>query len=166
MLENLEMGAWTAAGRREWDANLSYILTLFPVLEQRSRQLAGTLSGGEQQMVAIGRGLASSPRLLMLDEPSMGLAPTIVDTIFERIIEIRRDKKLTVLLVEQRAVGGAAIVRSGLCAGDRARRARGHARGTAVQRPHPQSLSRHVTRLESFEEQAKEKSCCSKEETT
>ena len=98
------MGAWTAAGRREWDANLRYILTLFPVLEQRSRQLAGTLSGGEQQMVAIGRGLASSPRLLMLDEPSMGLAPAIVDTIFERIIEIRRDKKLTVLLVEQRAV--------------------------------------------------------------
>ena len=104
VLENLEMGAWTAAGRREWDANLRYILTLFPVLEQRSRQLAGTLSGGEQQMVAIGRGLASSPRLLMLDEPSMGLAPAIVDTIFERIIEIRRDKKLTVLLVEQRAV--------------------------------------------------------------
>jgi len=104
VLENLEMGAWTAAGRREWDANLRYILTLFPVLAQRSRQLAGTLSGGEQQMVAIGRGLASSPRLLMLDEPSMGLAPAIVDTIFERIIEIRRDKKLTVLLVEQRAV--------------------------------------------------------------
>ncbi|MGD9880375.1 MAG: ABC transporter ATP-binding protein [Reyranella sp.] len=104
VLENLEMGAWTEAGRREWRANLDYILTLFPVLRQRSRQLAGTLSGGEQQMVAIGRGLASSPRLLMLDEPSMGLAPAIVDTIFERIIEIRRDKKLTVLLVEQRAV--------------------------------------------------------------
>lgn len=104
VLENLEMGALTAAGRREWDTNLRYILTLFPVLEQRSHQLAGTLSGGEQQMVAIGRGLASSPRLLMLDEPSMGLAPAIVDTIFERIIEIRRDKKLTVLLVEQRAV--------------------------------------------------------------
>jgi branched-chain amino acid transport system ATP-binding protein len=98
------MGAWTAAGRRDWSSNLDYILGLFPVLAERRNQFAGTLSGGEQQMVAIGRGLASSPRLLMLDEPSMGLAPAIVDTIFERIVEIRRDKKLTVLLVEQRAV--------------------------------------------------------------
>jgi branched-chain amino acid transport system ATP-binding protein len=104
VLENLEMGAWTTAGRRDWASNLDYILGLFPVLAQRRDQFAGTLSGGEQQMVAIGRGLASSPRLLMLDEPSMGLAPAIVDTIFERIVEIRRDKKLTVLLVEQRAV--------------------------------------------------------------
>ncbi|MGE0702033.1 MAG: ABC transporter ATP-binding protein, partial [Hyphomicrobiaceae bacterium] len=104
VLENLEMGAWTPAGRRDWSSNLDYILGLFPVLSERRSQLAGTLSGGEQQMVAIGRGLASSPRLLMLDEPSMGLAPAIVDTIFERIVEIRRDKKLTVLLVEQRAV--------------------------------------------------------------
>ena len=104
VLENLEMGAWTEAGRRDWAENLDYILRLFPVLGQRRDQYAGTLSGGEQQMVAIGRGLASAPRLLMLDEPSMGLAPAIVDTIFERIVEIRRDKKLTVLLVEQRAV--------------------------------------------------------------
>jgi len=104
VLENLEMGAWTQAGRQEWASNLDYILGLFPVLAERRDQFAGTLSGGEQQMVAIGRGLASAPRLLMLDEPSMGLAPAIVDTIFERIVEIRRDKKLTVLLVEQRAV--------------------------------------------------------------
>ncbi len=104
VLENLEMGAWTEAGRRDWPENLAYIEKLFPVLRERRRQLAGTLSGGQQQMVAIGRGLASSPRLLMLDEPSMGLAPTIVDQIFESIVEIRRDRKLTVLLVEQRAV--------------------------------------------------------------
>jgi branched-chain amino acid transport system ATP-binding protein len=104
VIENLEMGAWTEAGRRHWASNLDYILGLFPVLAERRGQLAGTLSGGEQQMVAIGRGLASSPRLLMLDAPSMGLAPAIVDTIFERIVEIRRDKNLTVLLVEQRAV--------------------------------------------------------------
>jgi branched-chain amino acid transport system ATP-binding protein len=104
VLENLEMGAWSEAGRRDWSQNLEYIVKLFPILGERRSQLAGTLSGGQQQMVAIGRGLASSPRLLMLDEPSMGLAPTIVDTIFERIVEIRRDRKLTVLLVEQRAV--------------------------------------------------------------
>jgi branched-chain amino acid transport system ATP-binding protein len=104
VLENLEMGAWTEAGREQWRANLDYILSLFPVLAERRSQFAGTLSGGEQQMVAIGRGLASAPRLLMLDEPSMGLAPTIVDSIFERITEIRRDRKLTILLVEQRAV--------------------------------------------------------------
>ena len=104
VLENLEMGAWTQAGRRDWAANLDYIRMRETVLAERRDQHAGTLSGGEQQMVAIGRGLASSPRLLMLDEPSMGLAPAIVDTIFERIVEIRRDKKLTVLLVEQRAV--------------------------------------------------------------
>jgi branched-chain amino acid transport system ATP-binding protein len=72
------------------------------VLAERRGQLAGTLSGGEQQMLAIGRGLASSPKLLMLDEPSMGLAPTIADFIFDRLIEIRRQSRLTILLVEQR----------------------------------------------------------------
>jgi branched-chain amino acid transport system ATP-binding protein len=102
VMENLEMGAYTAAGRRDWKHNLERIFAWLPVLAERRGQLAGTLSGGEQQMVAIGRGLASSPRLLMLDEPSMGLAPTIADFIFERLIEIRRQSGLTVLLVEQR----------------------------------------------------------------
>ncbi len=81
---------------------LERIHTLFPILAERASQLAGTLSGGEQQMLAIGRGLASAPRLLMLDEPSMGLAPAVADTIFERISQIHREDGLTILLVEQR----------------------------------------------------------------
>ena len=102
VLENLEMGAQPAAGRTNWPRNIERIFTLFPVLAERRAQLAGTLSGGEQQMLAIGRGLASSPKLLLLDEPSMGLAPSIADLIFERIEEIHRDDKVTILLVEQR----------------------------------------------------------------
>jgi branched-chain amino acid transport system ATP-binding protein len=102
VMENLEMGAFTEAGRRAWKDNIDRIFTLLPVLAERRHQFAGTLSGGEQQMVAIGRGLASAPKLLMLDEPSMGLSPAIADFIFEKLIEIRAQTKLTVLLVEQR----------------------------------------------------------------
>jgi branched-chain amino acid transport system ATP-binding protein len=102
VLENLEMGAFTDAGRARWTESLERIYQLFPVLAERRRQLAGTLSGGEQQMLAIGRGLASVPKLLMLDEPSMGLAPSVADTIFERIEQIHREHGVTVLLVEQR----------------------------------------------------------------
>jgi branched-chain amino acid transport system ATP-binding protein len=100
--ENLEMGAYTKAGRAQWTHTLERIHALFPILHERANQLAGTLSGGEQQMLAIGRGLASGPKLLMLDEPSMGLAPAIADTIFERISQIHREDGLTILLVEQR----------------------------------------------------------------
>ncbi|MSP01616.1 MAG: ABC transporter ATP-binding protein [Acetobacteraceae bacterium] len=99
--ENLEMGAYPKTGRAAWARSLDRIHTLFPILAERAQQMAGTLSGGEQQMVAIGRGLASAPKLLMLDEPSMGLAPTVTDTIFERISQIHTDG-VTVLLVEQR----------------------------------------------------------------
>jgi branched-chain amino acid transport system ATP-binding protein len=102
VLENLEMGAYPRPGRSRWAQNLERIFALFPVLAERRAQLAGTLSGGEQQMLAIGRGIASSPRLLMLDEPSMGLAPAVADLIFERIEALHREDRLTVLLVEQR----------------------------------------------------------------
>jgi branched-chain amino acid transport system ATP-binding protein len=101
VLENLEMGAYPHAGRAAWAHNLERIYALFPILGERRAQPAGTLSGGEQQMLSIGRGIASSPRLLMLDEPSMGLAPVVADLIFERIGELHRDG-LTILLVEQR----------------------------------------------------------------
>ena len=100
--ENLEMGAYPKAGREAWHHTLDRIHTLFPILAERATQLAGTLSGGEQQMVAIGRGLACAPRLLMLDEPSMGLAPAVADTIFERVSQIHREDGVTILLVEQR----------------------------------------------------------------
>ena len=100
--ENLEMGAYPRAGRTQWAQTLDRIHTLFPILAERSSQLAGTLSGGEQQMLAIGRGLAGAPRLLMLDEPSMGLAPSVADLIFDRISQIHREDGLTILLVEQR----------------------------------------------------------------
>jgi branched-chain amino acid transport system ATP-binding protein len=102
VMENLEMGAITEAGRRDWKQNIERIFEWLPVLAERRDQFAGTLSGGQQQMLAIGRGLASSPKLLMLDEPSMGLSPAIADFIFDRLIDIRRQSKLTILLVEQR----------------------------------------------------------------
>ncbi|MGA3404029.1 MAG: ABC transporter ATP-binding protein [Acetobacteraceae bacterium] len=100
--ENLEMGAYTKAGHAQWRHTLERIHALFPILYERAQQLAGTLSGGEQQMLAVGRGLASAPKLLMLDEPSMGLAPAVADMIFERISQIHREDGVTILLVEQR----------------------------------------------------------------
>jgi branched-chain amino acid transport system ATP-binding protein len=99
--ENLELGAVLRGGEK-LDDDFERVHALFPRLLERRDQLAGTLSGGEQQMVAIGRGLASAPKLLMLDEPSMGLAPAIADFIFEKLIEIRAQTRLTILLVEQR----------------------------------------------------------------
>lgn len=102
--ENLELGATTEAGRKHKNANIELVQQLFPVLRERALQLAGTLSGGQQQMLAIGRGLMAAPHLLLLDEPSMGLAPAVADTIFEAIVSVRQERKMSVLLVEQRAV--------------------------------------------------------------
>jgi branched-chain amino acid transport system ATP-binding protein len=102
VMENLEMGAYTPKARARWHELLPAILDLFPILSERRDQLAGTLSGGEQQILAIGRGLASAPELLMLDEPSMGLAPAIVDAIFDRVQLVHRQHGMTILLVEQR----------------------------------------------------------------
>lgn len=102
VMENLEMGASTAAGRRDWSRNLARVLDWFPILAERRNQLAGTLSGGQQQMVAVARGLTSAPKLLMLDEPSMGLSPAMAEFIFARLVEIHRESRLTILLVEQR----------------------------------------------------------------
>jgi len=103
VLENLEVGGYV---RRKEKAGLARTLDevygLFPMLKKKSHMLGGVLSGGEQQMLAIGRGLAGAPRLLMLDEPSMGLAPSVADMIFERISQIHREDGLTILLVEQR----------------------------------------------------------------
>ena len=102
VLENLEVGATTKAGQIRWSENIEQIFALFPVLAERRAQLAGTLSGGEQQMLAIGRGLASAPKLLMLDEPSMGLSPSMAELIFDSITRLHRELGLTILLVEQR----------------------------------------------------------------
>jgi len=100
VLENLQMGAYVPRARARVIESLDFVFNLLPRLKERTHQIAGTLSGGEQQMVALARGLMALPKLLILDEPSLGLAPLIVDSIFETVKEIKRNG-ITVLLVEQ-----------------------------------------------------------------
>jgi branched-chain amino acid transport system ATP-binding protein len=106
--ENLLAGAFTIKDKKHRQANFDRVYSYFPILAERKRQIGQTLSGGEQQMLAIGRALMGSPKLLMLDEPSLGLAPLIVEKIFEIIQQIREDGT-TVLMVEQNALGALAI---------------------------------------------------------
>jgi branched-chain amino acid transport system ATP-binding protein len=103
VLENLEMGAFQRRNRSELRGDLERVYSLFPRLAERKQQRAGTLSGGEQQMVAIGRALMAHPKLLLLDEPSMGLAPIFVERVFETIVQINQ-QGTTILLVEQNAM--------------------------------------------------------------
>jgi branched-chain amino acid transport system ATP-binding protein len=101
--ENLAMGAYLQNDAALNAKNRDYVFSIFPRLKERLRQTAGTLSGGEQQMLAIGRALMSNPKFLMLDEPSLGIAPRLISTIFEKIVEINRERGITILLVEQNA---------------------------------------------------------------
>ena len=113
VMENIIMGSWLRgkSEKEQINKDMEYCFSLFPILRQRLSQRAGTLSGGEQQMLAITRALMSRPKLLLLDEPSMGLAPNVVDMVFETIIEIFERERIPILLVEQNAEMSLSIAR-------------------------------------------------------
>jgi len=101
VLENLEMGAYLLKNRTEFEKSLNQVYSLFPILEERKHQLSSTLSGGEQQMLAIGRGLMLTPKLLLLDEPSLGLAPFILRDLMKSIVHVKEQAKTSIVIVEQ-----------------------------------------------------------------
>ena len=111
--ENLDLGAWSAPNKATYKDDLERVFTLFPRLKERRNQSSGTLSGGEQQMLAIGRALMAKPEVLLLDEPSLGLAPQIIEKIFEIILQINKEGT-TILLVEQNAVQALEIADRGV----------------------------------------------------
>jgi branched-chain amino acid transport system ATP-binding protein len=111
--ENLEMGAYTIDDLAEVDRRMETVFEIFPRLKERLTQKGGTLSGGEQQMLATARGLMLKPRILLMDEPSMGLAPVLVEAIFEIILKLNREESTTILLVEQNALMALSIAHRG-----------------------------------------------------
>ena len=113
VLENLEMGAFNAKARKKKDGTIAWVYEVFPRLKDRRLQTAGTLSGGEQQMLAIGRALMSEPKLLLIDEVSLGLSPLLVQHIYAVVKEINRTRQITIFLVEQNARLALEIANSG-----------------------------------------------------
>jgi ABC-type branched-subunit amino acid transport system ATPase component len=110
--ENLLMGAYTVGNRKQLKENLDFVFTLFPRLKEREKQLAGTMSGGERKMLAIGRGMMATPSLLLVDEPSLGLAPLVTNDVF-KALDVLREKGVTLLLVEQNAVKALKVTNRG-----------------------------------------------------
>lgn len=113
VVENLAMGAFTASARKKLKVNLNHVYDLFPILKERENQLAYTMSGGEQQMLALGRGLMSNPRILLIDEPSIGLAPVLVSRVMAAVKELRDKFGLSILMTEQNLLQASKIADKG-----------------------------------------------------
>ena len=141
--ENLDLGAYLRRDTASIVEDMDRVFELFPRLKERERQKAGTMSGGEQQMLAIGRALMAQPKLLLLDEPSMGIAPILVERIYETIAEINR-QGTTILLVEQNANFALDGLQARLRAGDRQGRAQRPLRGAAREPRGPEGLPGHM----------------------